>query len=120
MWKAFRKSTLKPEHAPQASISFQKFHVLSHTGDALDQVRKSGCGSLLDKDRHFVKKQKYTLLSHRENLTTEERLSLRLLPKAKKRLNVTCVLKEAFPQIWDYYSDGWARQFFENWRGSLK
>ena len=56
MWKAFRKSTLKPEHAPQASISFQKFHVLSHTGDALDQVRKSGCGSLLDKDRHFVKK----------------------------------------------------------------
>ena len=61
------------------------------------------------KDRHFVKNQKYTLLSQRENVTAEGRLSLRLLPKAKKRLNVTYVLKEAFRQIWDYYIEGWAR-----------
>ena len=46
MWKAFRKSTLKPEHAPQAAILFDKFHILRHLGDALDQVRKSEYGRL--------------------------------------------------------------------------
>ena len=44
MWKAFRKSTLKPEHAPGAAILFDKFHVLRHLSDALDQVRKREYG----------------------------------------------------------------------------
>ncbi len=30
------------------------------------------------------------------------------------------VLKEAFGQLWDYQSEGWARRFFDNWHNSLK
>src|ERR1700732_4005964 len=30
------------------------------------------------------------------------------------------VLKESFGQLWGYEREGWARRFFENWRGSLK
>jgi transposase len=41
MWKAFRTSTLKAGHAPQAGILYDKFHILKHLNDALDQVRKS-------------------------------------------------------------------------------
>ena len=37
MWKPFRNSTLKPEHAPQAAILFDKFHILRHLGEALDK-----------------------------------------------------------------------------------
>jgi len=69
-WKAFRNSTLKAEHAPQAAILFDKFHVLRHLGKALDTVRKSEYARLTGKDRRFIKGQKYTLLSRRENLTT--------------------------------------------------
>ena len=39
MWKPFR--TVTQERAPQAAILFDKFHVLRHLGEALDQVRKS-------------------------------------------------------------------------------
>jgi transposase len=39
MWKPFRTSTTT--HAPQASILFDKFHVLGHLSAALDTVRKS-------------------------------------------------------------------------------
>jgi transposase len=120
MWKAFRNSTLKPEHASQAAILFDKFHVLRHLNDALDQVRKSEYGRLVGKDRRFIKGQKYTLLSHRENLSTEGRRSLRLLLQANKRLNTAYVLKETFGQLWDYQTEGWARRFFENWCDSLK
>jgi transposase len=40
MWKAFRKSTLKEGHAPQARIIYDKFHVLKHLGEAMDEVRR--------------------------------------------------------------------------------
>ena len=72
------------------------------------------------KDRRFIKGQKYTLLSHRENLKPDGRRSLRLLLKTNRRLNTAYILKEEFGQLWDYEREGWARRFFENWRTSLK
>ena len=39
MWKPFRNSTRR--HAVQASILFDKFLVMRHLGEALDQVRKT-------------------------------------------------------------------------------
>ena len=120
MWKAFRNSTLKPEHAPQVAILFDKFHVIRHLGEALDTVRKMEYYRLTGKDRRFIKGQKYTLLSHRENLKPDGRRRLRLLLKANKRLNTAYLLKEEFGQLWDYEREGWARRFFENWRASLK
>jgi len=120
MWKPFRNSTLKAEHAPQAAILFDKFHILRHLGEALDKVRKAEYARLTGKDRRFIKGQKYTLLSHRENLTTDGRRSLKMLLKANRRLNTAYILKEEFGQLWDYQKEGWARRFFENWRDSLK
>jgi transposase len=120
MWKPFRNSTLKAEHAPQASILFDKFHILRHLGDALDKVRKAEYARLTGTDRRFIKGQKYTLLSHRKNLTTDGRRSLKMLLKANRRLNTAYILKEEFGQLWDYQKEGWARRFFENWRDSLK
>jgi transposase len=40
VWKPFRNAT--NAHAPQAAILFDRFHVICHLGEALDQVRKSG------------------------------------------------------------------------------
>jgi len=120
MWKPFRNSTLKPEHAPQAAILFDKFHILCHLGEALDTVRKAEYARLIGKNRRFIKGQKYTLLSHRENLTTQGRQSLKLLLKANKRLSTAYILKEEFDQLWSYQKEAWARRFFENWRDSLK
>jgi transposase len=118
MWKAFRKST--EAHAPQASILFDKFHVMRHLGEALDKVRKAEYYRLTGNQRRFIKGQKYALLSHRENLTTDGRRGLRLLLKANRRLNTAYILKEEFGKLWDYRREGWARRFFENWRQSLK
>lgn len=120
MWKPFRTSTRKDQHAPQASILFDKFHVISHLGEALDSVRKSEYARLAERDRRFIKGQKYTLLARQENLTRKGRQALKLLLKANKRLNIAYVLKESFGQLWDYQSERWARRFFENWRDALK
>ena len=118
MWKAFHNSTRR--HASQAAILFDKFHVLRHLNEALDKIRKSEYARLSGQDRRFIKGQKYTLLSRRENLNKEGRSALRTLLKANKRLNIAYLLKESFGQLWEYRQEGWARKFFENWKASLK
>jgi len=118
MWKPFRNAT--QDHAPQAAILFDKFHVLRHLGQALDTVRKREYARLTGKQRQYIKGQKYTLLSHRDNLTLEGRQALKTLLAANKRLNTAYLLRESFGQLWRYEREGWARRFFENWRASLK
>ena len=118
MWVAFDNSTRK--HAPQAAILYDKFHVMKHLGEALDEIRKRECERVSEKDRKFIKGQKYTLLSHMQNLSGTARRNLKLLLAANRRLNTAYVLKESFGQLWDYHSEAWARKFFENWREQLK
>jgi len=118
MWRAFTKSART--NIPRAAILYDKFHVMRHLGEALDKVRKREYSRLSGKDRSFIKGQKYTLLSNRENLTLDGRKALRKLLKANKRLNAAYLLKESFGQLWGYRTEGWARRFFDNWRESLK
>ena len=83
-------------------------------------VRKSEYARLAGRDRRYIKGQKYTLLSRRENLTLDGKKALKTLLAANKRLNTAYMLKESFGQLWSYEREGWARRFFENWRASLK
>jgi transposase len=118
MWKPFRKVT--QERAPQAAILFDKFHIVRHLNDALDAVRRAEYARLQGKQRRFIKGNRYTLLSHRENLDLDGRNAPKTLLAANKRLNTAYLLKESFGQLWDYKNETWARKFFENWKASLK
>ena len=118
MWKPFRKATLS--HAPNAQIVYDKFHIMRHLADALDQVRRSEYKRVNEKERRFIKGQRYTLLSHKANLDIEGRRALQMLLKANKRLHKAYLLKESFGQLWDYNNPTWARKFFESWKGQLR
>jgi transposase len=118
MWKPFRNVT--QARVPRAAILFDKFHIIAHLNDALDQVRKSEYARLQGEQRRYIKGQKYVLLSHRENLSSDGRQSLKTLLAANRRLNTAYLLKESFGQLWDYEREGWARRFFDNWKASLK
>ncbi len=120
MWKAFRKSTLKANHASQAKILYDKFHVIGHLSKAMDQVRKQEYHRLIGDDRRYIKGQKYVLLSNWDNLDSSRRNGLKELFRVNSRLNKAYLLKESFGQLWDYNSAGWARRFFANWRASLR
>ena len=107
-------------HAPQAQIVFDKFHIMAHLGKAMDKVRKAEYARLSGEDRRYIKGQKYTLLSHRENLSLEGRKALKQLLAANKRLNTAYLLKEQFGQLWSYRSPAGPRKFCERWREALK
>jgi transposase len=120
MWKAFRNSTLKPGHAPEARIVYDKFHVLSHLGLAMDDVRKREYARLVGADRRYVKGQKFVLLSRWENLTPQKQQALHELFRVNKRLYRAYLLKESFGGLWSYRQPYWARRFFEQWQRSLR
>lgn len=118
MWKAFKKSANK--NVPNADILFDKFHIIRNLQNALDAVRKSEYKRLSGSDKKYIKGQKYTLLSHKENLNISGKKALKNLLSANKRLNKAYLLKESFGQLWNYKSEVWARKFFDNWKNSLK
>ncbi len=103
MWKAFRKSTRK--NAPGAAILYDKFHVMRHLGDALDKVRKMEYTRLSGKDRSYIKGQKYTLLSNRENLTLDGKKALKKLLTGKQAAQCSLSLKRVFWSVMEL-SDG--------------
>src|SRR4029077_3757761 len=102
------------------TILYDKFHILTHLGAAMDKVRKKEYARLSGADRRFVKGQRYTLLSHWGNLTDDGRTALKQLLKANRRLNKAYLLKESFGQLWDYRRPIWARRFFRQWRDALR
>jgi transposase len=118
MWKPFRNATV--QYAPQARIVYDKFHILKHLSDAMDAVRRQEYKRVNDKERMYIKGQRYTLLSNRANLDLDGQRALRLLLKANKRLNKAYLLKESFGQMWDYNSPAWCRKFFDNWQAQLR
>jgi len=118
MWKPFRNACASHVHG--AAVLYDKFHALRHLGEAMDKVRRSEYARLKGEDRKFIKGQRYTLLSHRENLSMDGKKALRILLKANKRLQTAYLLKESFGQLWEYRSEAWARKFFDNWCASLK
>lgn len=91
IWKPFRIATA--EHAPQAAILFDKFQIMRHLGDALDAVRKAEYARLSGKNRRYIKCQKNTLLSNRENLSADGRVALKQPPAVNRRLSTACARK---------------------------
>ncbi|MFZ2147036.1 MAG: ISL3 family transposase [Sedimentisphaerales bacterium] len=118
MWKPFRNACASYVHG--AAVLYDKFHALRHLGEALDKVRRSEYARLRGEERKFIKGQRYTLLSHRENLSLDGKKALRTLLKANKRLQTAYLLKESFGQLWEYRREAWARKFFDNWCAALK
>ena len=120
MWKPFRASTLRKGNAPRALIVYDKFHVLRHLGDAMDEVRRAEYVRLEGRERRFIKGQRFNLLTRWANLALEGRRALKVLFQANKRLNIAYLLQDSFDQLWSYETAGWARRFFDQWCDSLK
>jgi len=67
MWPAYIHST--QQHAPQAEIVFDKFHIAKHLGDAVDKVRRSENKALIAQGDNRLEKTKYLWLLNPENIS---------------------------------------------------
>ena len=68
MWKPFEKSAVK--NVPGIAILYDKFHVIRHLNEALDEVRRKEYRRVNGKEKIFIKGQRYNLLSAKKKSNT--------------------------------------------------
>jgi transposase len=99
------------EHFPEAEITFDKFHVMKLMNKALDEVRRQE-----QKENSVLKKTRYIWLKNVENLTEDQKETLRKLGGASSNLKVARAwrLKLALQDVFTYDSY-WAPYFLDKW-----
>jgi len=114
MWKAYL--TVIAEKASQAIHILDRFHIMSHMGKAIDEVRSDEVRSLKSKGKKPVlSKSKWILLRRRENLTDSQESRLSELLGCNLKTVRAYLLKESFQAFWEYVSPAWAGKFLDAW-----
>ena len=74
MWEGFTNSI--HQHAPQCRIVYDKFHILQHANQAIDEVRRAEFFRKGGKMREVVKGKRWLLLTRWVNLDTKKKDNL--------------------------------------------
>jgi len=118
MWEPFRLSI--EQWAPQCKIVYDKFHILQHANDAIDEVRKAEFFRQGKLKRGLIKGKKWLLLSRWRNLTKVQRGELNGLFGMNRRVFKAYLLKESLENLWNYRYEGAMLNYLMKWISQLK
>ncbi len=118
MWEPFRLSI--EEWVPQCKIVYDKFHIMQHANDAVDEVRKAEFFRQGPKKRGLIKGKKWLLLSRWKNLTLAHRGELNRLFQLNRRVFKAYILKESLEGLWNYRYRGAMLNYLNKWIDQLK
>jgi transposase len=107
------------EHAPQAAIVFDRFHIERYLTRALDEIRKAELWRRGGVYRDVVRGKKWLLLRKFRRLTKRKKLDLAVLLQANERLFRAYVLKEQFGHVWTARSAATMKARILAWRKLL-
>lgn len=118
MWRPFRNSF--KAHCPGIQIIYDKFHVIQHLLEALNDVRKAELRKAAGRFKGLLAGKKFILLARHAHVRGKAREALNDLLGASRKLLKAHVLKESFSHLWSYKSKTCARRFFNAWVEQLK
>lgn len=118
MWKAYRASVTT--FCANAKIIFDKFHLIRHLNDAIDEIRRREFFRQGGEKRELVRGKRWLFLRRWFNLTTEQKGLLKETLALNKRLSIAYYLKEIFGSLWLYNKRAWAIKFLDRWQQQLK
>ena len=102
---------------PRAEIVYNLFHVVAKYGrEVIDKVRLAEAQRQTSRgDQQVIKGSRWLLLRNSVHLKRKDRVRLRELLAANRRLATVYVLKDDLKSLWDYRYPSWAMQFFREW-----
>jgi len=118
MWEPFRLSI--GEWVPGCRLVYDKFHILQHANDAVDEVRRAEFFRKGRKMRDVIKGKKWLLLSRWKNLVPRQRGVLNRLFQLNRRVFKAYLLKESLEQLWDYRYEGAMLNYLRKWMDQLR
>ena len=118
MWEPFRLSIQR--WAPQCQIVYDKFHIIQHANDAVDEVRRAEFFRKGRKMRDVIKGKKWLLLSRWKNLAKNQRGVLNRVFHLNRRVFKAYLLKESLEKLWDYHYEGAMLNYLQKWIDQLR
>lgn len=116
MWAAYLRAVR--QHAPQAQILFDRFHLVQHLNHALDLVRRHQVRRWTGLHKVAIKRTRFLLLKNPWNLTPDEKERLSTLVRWNLPVVRAYYLKEAFQMFWDYRQPARAEAHLRRWMHS--
>ncbi len=113
MWQPY--ITIIKTRAPQAVLVFDKFHIVSHLMQAVDQVRRDEIREKGPAQKALMHKTRFIWLKHPWNLTDAQEHRLGELERLNLKINRAYLLKETFAHFWSYRHAGWAKRYLKRW-----
>lgn len=118
MWQPFTDSLR--EHLPRAVIVFDKFHVMRHVNDAVDETRRQEFFRQAPRQRAAMRGKRWLLLTRWHNLPRAKRSQLKQALALNRRLFKAYYLKEQIERLWNYTYERAALRFLDEWLKSLR
>jgi len=118
MWEPYRLSI--EQHAPNCRIVYDKFHVMQHANQAIDEVRRAEFFRKGGRWRGLVKGKRWLLLSRWVNLTAGKRQELNQLFALNRKVCKAYLLKESLDRLWTYRYEGAMLNYLERWIDPLR
>jgi transposase len=113
MWPSYIE-TVKAK-APQATLVFDKFHIVRQLTEAVDKVRRQEAAEK-DQEHHGVLAgTRYIWLKNPWNLTAKQKASLSFLETLNLKIHRAYLLKESFRDFWQSATRSQAEQFLGQW-----
>jgi transposase len=116
MWAAYAK--LVRDHAVNAQILFDRFHIVKHLNEAVDAARRDLWRQLTTKERVSFKGTRWLLLKNPWNLSSGQKERLSTLVRWNSPLVRAWYLKESFQLFWTYKQPWRAKQHLLKWMNS--
>lgn len=101
--------------APQATLVFDKFHIVRQLTEALDKVRRQEVAEKDKEHKGILAGTRYIWLKNPWNLTDRQKASLSFLETLNLKIHRAYLLKESFRDFWQSTSKEIARKFMEQW-----
>ncbi len=113
MWQPYFQSTR--EHARNAEIVHDKFHVSKHLNEAVDKVRRQENKALRAVGDERLVGSKQLWLFNPKNMSKKRRRELGSLKQETLKTSRAWGIKEHFRRFWNYVYASSAWEFFDDW-----
>ena len=116
LWAPY--ANLVREHAVNAQILFDRFHIVKHLNEAVDAARRELWRQLASKERASFKGTRWLLLKNPWNVNSDQKERLSTLVRWNTPLVRAWYLKESFQPFWGYQQPWRAKQYLLKWMHS--
>jgi transposase len=118
MWEPYKTSI--QEWSPNCAIVYDKFHIMQHANQAVDEVRRAEFFRRGARMRGVVNGKRWLLLTRWVHLTADKRQQLNHLFALNRKVMKAYLLKESLERLWTYTYEGAMLRYLKSWTLQLR